>query len=79
VLKAGLTAVAAAVSAEPVQVNGHPALLVRLDGEIDGIVAVRIENGLVAGIYYVRNPAKLSRVERVTPVTRGDIHRITDR
>ncbi|MEV5558409.1 RNA polymerase sigma-70 factor [Nonomuraea wenchangensis] len=57
-------------SVEPVQINGGPGLLVRVGGEIDGVVAVRVENGHVAGVYHVRNPEKLSRVERETTVTR---------
>ncbi|MER7364703.1 RNA polymerase sigma-70 factor [Nonomuraea wenchangensis] len=57
-------------SVEPVQINGGPGLLVRVGGEIDGVVAVRVENGHVAGVYHVRNPEKLSRVERETAVTR---------
>jgi hypothetical protein len=67
---AGLTGLDADVTAEPVQVNGGPALLVRLDGEIDGIAAMRIDDGLVTGFYYVRNPEKLSRVEHETAVSR---------
>ncbi|SEU35973.1 RNA polymerase sigma-70 factor [Nonomuraea wenchangensis] len=57
-------------SVEPVQINGGPGLLVRVGGEIDGVVAVRVENGHVAGVYHVRNPEKLSRMERETTVTR---------
>ncbi|WP_101784316.1 RNA polymerase sigma-70 factor [Nonomuraea indica] len=57
-------------SVELVQINGGPGLLVRVDGEIDGVVAVRVENGYVTGAYYVRNPEKLSWVERETAVTR---------
>jgi RNA polymerase sigma-70 factor (TIGR02957 family) len=67
---AGLIGLDADVTAEPVQVNGGPALLVRLDGEIDGIAAMRIDDGLVTGFYYVRNPEKLSRVEHETAVSR---------
>jgi RNA polymerase sigma-70 factor (TIGR02957 family) len=69
-LAVGLDLVGAAVSVEPVQVNGYPALIVRLNGEIDGVLAVRIEGGLVTGLYYVRNPEKLSRVQRETAVSR---------
>jgi RNA polymerase sigma-70 factor (TIGR02957 family) len=69
-LAAKLGRVAAAVSLGPVQVNGSPALLLRLDGELDGVLAVRIDDGLVSGLYYVRNPEKLSRVERETAVRR---------
>ncbi|SHN47291.1 RNA polymerase sigma-70 factor [Cryptosporangium aurantiacum] len=59
-----------APTAEPVQVNGGPALLVRIGGEIDGVVALRIDDGLITGFYYVRNPEKLSRVVRETTVSR---------
>ncbi|WP_217707109.1 RNA polymerase sigma-70 factor [Nonomuraea rhodomycinica] len=57
-------------SVELVQINGGPGLLVRVDGQVDGVVAVRVENGYVTGAYHVRNPEKLSRVERETAVTR---------
>ncbi|MEU6072847.1 RNA polymerase sigma-70 factor [Micromonospora sp. NPDC047074] len=69
-LAAGLERVAGRMSFEPVQVNGAPALLMRLGGEIEGVVTVRIDDGLVSGLYYVGNPAKLSRVERETAVSR---------
>ena len=52
----------AEVSVEPAQVNGGPALIIRLNGEIDDVVAVRIDDGLITGLYVVRNPEKLSRV-----------------
>jgi RNA polymerase sigma-70 factor (TIGR02957 family) len=67
---AALDMVGAELSLEPVQVNGYPALIVRLNGEIDGVVAVRIDDGLVTGLYAVRNPEKLSRVEREIAVSR---------
>ena len=52
-------------------VNGAPALLVRLDGEIDGVIAVRVEDGRITGLYYVRNPEKLGRLESSIPLTLG--------
>ncbi|MGW5410549.1 RNA polymerase sigma-70 factor [Actinomadura geliboluensis] len=55
---------------EPVQINGGPGLLVRVDGDIDGVVAVRVENGFITGAYHVRNPEKLSYVQRETTVSR---------
>ncbi|MDF2712933.1 MAG: hypothetical protein K0R62_8585 [Nonomuraea muscovyensis] len=70
VFAAGWNKVGAAMSFEPVQVNGGPALLVRLNGEIDGVMTLRVEDGLITGLYYVRNPEKLSRVERETAVSR---------
>jgi RNA polymerase sigma-70 factor (ECF subfamily) len=50
------------MSMEPVHVNGWPALLIRVDGEIDSVLSVRVEEGLVSAIYTVRNPEKLSRM-----------------
>jgi RNA polymerase sigma-70 factor, ECF subfamily len=67
---AGLNTVGAGLSVEPVQVNGGPALLVRLNGEIDGVMAMRVEDGYITGLYYVRNPEKLSRVERENALSR---------
>jgi RNA polymerase sigma-70 factor (ECF subfamily) len=69
-LTAGLPRIDGEVSVEPVQMNGCPALIVRIDGEIDDVVAVRMDDGLITGLYIVRNPEKLSRVERETTVTR---------
>lgn len=62
--------VGAETSVEPVPVNGCPALIMRLNGEIDGVVAARVEDGFVTGLYFVRNPEKLSRVERETALSR---------
>jgi RNA polymerase sigma-70 factor (TIGR02957 family) len=69
-LTGGLGRVVEVVSLHPAQINGHPALILRLDGKLDSVVAVRIDDGLVTGLYAVRNPEKLSRVERETTVTR---------
>ncbi|MFI7384594.1 RNA polymerase sigma-70 factor [Streptomyces sp. NPDC049813] len=62
--------IAAGLSAEPTQVNGAPALLLRAAGELVAVLAVRIDDGLVTGLYAVRNPEKLARVAHETPVTR---------
>ena len=69
-LARGLPSLAGAASAELAQVNGGPALIVRIDGEIDVVVSVRIDDGLISGLYIVRNPEKLSRVEREIAVRR---------
>jgi RNA polymerase sigma-70 factor (ECF subfamily) len=69
-LAEGLRRIAGAASVEPVQINGGPALIIRLNGEIDDVVAVRIDDGLISGLYIVRNPEKLSRIERETAVSR---------
>ncbi|GGQ31814.1 RNA polymerase sigma24 factor [Streptosporangium pseudovulgare] len=54
---------------EPAVVNGSPALLVRLDGEIDGVMAISVVDARITGLYYVRNPEKLSHVTSSTPLT----------
>jgi RNA polymerase sigma-70 factor (TIGR02957 family) len=69
-LAVGLPRIGREASVEPVQINGSPALIVRLNGEIDDVLAVRIDDGLITGLYVVRNPEKLSRVERETAVSR---------
>ncbi len=61
---------AAAAPLQPAQVNGYPALILRLDGKIDTVVAVRIDDGLITGLYAVRNPEKLSQLERETTLRR---------
>jgi RNA polymerase sigma-70 factor (TIGR02957 family) len=70
VLGLGLPRIVGEVSVEPVQINGGPALIIRIDGEIDNVVAVRIDDGLVTGLYIVRNPEKLSYVQRETALRR---------
>jgi len=70
VLGVGLPRIVGEVSVETVQMNGGPALIIRIDGEIDNVVAVRIDDGLVTGLYIVRNPEKLSRMQRVTALRR---------
>jgi len=66
----GLARVAGGITMEPVQANGRPALVVRLDGELDSVVAVRIDDGRVTGLYAVRNPEKLSHMDRETALRR---------
>jgi RNA polymerase sigma-70 factor (TIGR02957 family) len=69
-LTAGLGRLGAAASLQSAQVNGYPALILYLNGEIDTVVAVRIDDGLVTGLYGVRNPEKLSHMERETILRR---------
>jgi RNA polymerase sigma-70 factor (TIGR02957 family) len=61
---------AAAASLQPAQVNGYPALVLRLNGEVDTVIAVRIDDGLVTGLYAVRNPEKLSHMQQETTLRR---------
>jgi RNA polymerase sigma-70 factor (ECF subfamily) len=69
-LVGGLGRLPAPLTAHPAQVNGHPALVLRLGGELDTVVAVRIDDGLVTGLYAVRNPEKLSRMDQETALRR---------
>jgi RNA polymerase sigma-70 factor (ECF subfamily) len=55
---------------EPTVVNGNPALLLRVDGEVDGVLALQVEDGRISGLYYVRNPQKLTRIAAETALTR---------
>ena len=63
--------IAAAASLQPAQVNGYPALIIRLNGAIDTVLAARTDDGLITGLYAVRNPGKLSHLERETTLRRS--------
>ncbi|MFC0096619.1 RNA polymerase sigma-70 factor [Micromonospora marina] len=67
----GLGKVPGRITVRPAVVNGGPALVVHLDGEIDGVLTIRVDDALIAGLYYVRNPCKLTRVRTQTPLTLG--------
>jgi RNA polymerase sigma-70 factor (TIGR02957 family) len=69
-LTIGLGRIAGEASLQPVQVNGYPALILRIHGQIDSVIAVRIDDGLVTGLYTVRNPEKLSHLEQETSLRR---------
>ncbi|MFI7452711.1 RNA polymerase sigma-70 factor [Nonomuraea sp. NPDC049714] len=66
---AGLGKAEVALTGESTVVNGNPALLVRVDGEIDGVIAIDVEGARITGLYYVRNPAKLTRIAAENPLT----------
>jgi RNA polymerase sigma-70 factor (TIGR02957 family) len=63
--------IAAAASLQPAQVNGYPALIIWLNGQIDTVLAARTDDGLITGLYAVRNPGKLSYLERETTLRRS--------
>ncbi|MEV6825678.1 RNA polymerase sigma-70 factor [Amycolatopsis sp. NPDC051102] len=65
----GIGKAAVDLTGTPMTVNGNPALALHVDGSFDGIMAVRVEGGRIAGLYYVRNPEKLGRVDSETPLT----------
>ena len=60
----------AGLQPEPVEVNGYPALILKFDDEIDTVLAVRIDEGRITGLYAVRNPEKLARLEHATDLSR---------
>lgn len=47
---------------EVTEVNSAPGMLIYFDEEVDGVVTLHVEDGLVTGLYYVRNPSKLGGV-----------------
>ncbi|MVU77697.1 RNA polymerase sigma-70 factor [Nocardia sp. ET3-3] len=55
---------------QPIVVNGHPALAFRDGDEVDTVMAVRIDDGLITGLYSVRNPEKLSHMTEETVLSR---------
>ena len=50
--------------------NGAPALLLYIDGELDAIGSVTVEDGKVVEIYLVRNPDKLGSLSEPVTITR---------
>ncbi|WP_338677761.1 RNA polymerase sigma-70 factor [Streptomyces sp. SCSIO 30461] len=67
---AGTTKLQAAVTWEPTVVNGSPALAAYVDGALDGVMAVRVESTRITGLYFVRNPEKLTHLDSETTLTR---------
>ncbi|MGW7068703.1 RNA polymerase sigma-70 factor [Streptomyces sp. NPDC054855] len=68
-LTGGLRKNRSRVAIGPTVVNGSPALAIHLDGELDSIMAARIEADRITGLYVVRNPEKLSHLTSETPLT----------
>ncbi|WP_407939652.1 RNA polymerase sigma-70 factor [Nocardioides anomalus] len=56
--------------AEPVLVNGHVGVRLLADDVLDTVATWRIDDGLVTGLYFVRNPAKLGRVDEEVGLSR---------
>jgi RNA polymerase sigma-70 factor (TIGR02957 family) len=58
------------VQSDRVWVNGAPGLAFTVAGELDTVITFHLEDGLVTGLYALRNPEKLRRLGAVTPLTR---------
>ncbi|WP_454198415.1 RNA polymerase sigma-70 factor [Nocardia sp. Marseille-Q1738] len=65
----GLTKHDITLTVEPTAVNGGPALALHVDGELDGVIAMRVEDTHITGLYYIRNPQKLTHIESETPLS----------
>jgi hypothetical protein len=51
-------------------VNGTPAMFLSLDGELDSVVTVVVEDGRISQVYLVRSPEKLQTVHQQRDVRR---------
>jgi RNA polymerase sigma-70 factor (TIGR02957 family) len=69
-LTTGLGRITGTVSLRQAQVNGHPALILRLDGQLHAVLTIRVDDDLITGLYAVNNPEKLSHIQRETTVSR---------
>ena len=52
------------MTTEAVAVNGRPGLLLLMDGEVDAVVSMDVEDGLVTRLFLVRNPDKVGAALR---------------
>lgn len=57
-------------ASQQARVNGDPAVLVEVDGRLDTVMTLVIDDGRISAIYAVRNPDKLSRVGHETALSR---------
>ncbi|MEU1205828.1 RNA polymerase sigma-70 factor [Nocardia sp. NPDC005825] len=67
-LLVGFGKINATLSTEPAVVNGNPALVVRWDDEI-GILTFRMDDTRITGLYFVRNPEKLTHIDSPTALS----------
>ena len=51
--------------------NGAPALRIDIDGELDTAISLSVEPRGITGIYAVRNPHKLERLETAMQLSRN--------
>jgi RNA polymerase sigma-70 factor (TIGR02957 family) len=57
-------------AADVIVVNGSPALRIAVGGEVDAVASLLVQDGRVTGLYVVRNPAKLARLDGVVALSR---------
>ncbi|MGK5169270.1 RNA polymerase sigma-70 factor [Geodermatophilus sp. CPCC 205761] len=69
-LLAGLVRLPVSLEVVPVWLNGGPAARIDVDGELDTVVSLAIEDGRITRVYAVRNPHKLARVDEEAELSR---------
>jgi RNA polymerase sigma-70 factor (ECF subfamily) len=69
-LLAGLVRLPVSLEVVPVWLNGGPAARLDVDGELDTVVSLAIEDGRITRIYAVRNPHKLARLDEEAELSR---------
>lgn len=69
-LLAQLSTLSETFAARPTWLNGAPAGRFEIDGEVNTVVSVTVEDGLISQIFAVRNPHKLTRVGEPSPLSR---------
>lgn len=67
-LLGGIAKTAAAITIDHIVLNGGPALRFRVNGELDGVLAARVEGDRIVNLYFVRNPEKLTRLDAEIPL-----------
>jgi RNA polymerase sigma-70 factor (TIGR02957 family) len=53
-----------AVRLDITEVNGEPAVVLRVSGRLDGVYVMTVQDGAIAAIRVVRNPDKLTYIDR---------------
>jgi RNA polymerase sigma-70 factor (ECF subfamily) len=56
--------VASHATIDMMEVNSEPALVLRVDGHVDGVFVLSIEESTIAAIRVIRNPDKLAYLKR---------------
>ena len=69
-LLAGLTGLPGAFDFRRTWLNGGPALQIDLDGKLDTVVSLALEEGRISRIFAVRNPDKLTRLTEEAQLSR---------
>ncbi len=55
----------------PIWLNGSPGARIDIAGKLDTVVSLDVEGGRIVHIYAIRNPQKLTRLDRAAPLTRA--------